>query len=275
MTAPMTREATDQWCRLPVPPVEMRTLVGPTEREAFDNPTGGLVLPGVPPEQFECVLDFGCGCGRLARQLIQQVPRPRRYLGFDLHRGMIEWCRQNLQDAAPGFEFRHHDVFELAFNPNAAARGWQPFPVGDERFSLVIAWSVFTHLLQPDVVGYLDEVRRVLAPGGIAMTTWFLFNKEDMPMMQEEQNALYINPDNPTNAVIFDRRWLRRSLADAGLVVTRVVPPVIRGFQWVVELSASDGGAREVDFPDDVAPPGVLRAPHSPVDAHLIGLPDG
>src|SRR5439155_7699 len=80
-------------------------LVGTADPSLFDNPTGRLVVGGVPPEAYDSVLDFGCGCGRIARQLIQQDPRPRAYLGIDVHRGMIQWCRENLAPRAPGFRF--------------------------------------------------------------------------------------------------------------------------------------------------------------------------
>ncbi len=72
---------------LPLPPHEMRMLVGPLDPALFDNPDGKLVFPGLEPTQFRSVLDFGCGCGRVARQLIQQRPRPERYVGLDLHAG--------------------------------------------------------------------------------------------------------------------------------------------------------------------------------------------
>src|SRR5437016_14083456 len=87
--------------RLPLPPLEMRQLVGLTDEAEFDNPSGGLVFPYLSAEQYASVFDFGCGCGRIARQLIQQQPRPERYMGIDLHLGMIEWCRRNLEPTAP------------------------------------------------------------------------------------------------------------------------------------------------------------------------------
>jgi 16S rRNA G1207 methylase RsmC len=65
----------------------MRELVGPTDPTEFDNPSGNLVYPYLPADAYEAVLDFGCGCGRVARQLIQQSRPPQRYLGIDLHRG--------------------------------------------------------------------------------------------------------------------------------------------------------------------------------------------
>jgi SAM-dependent methyltransferase len=256
---------------LPLPPHQMRMLVGPTDDAAFDNPTGGLVFPYLEPRQYEAVLDFGCGCGRVARQLIQQRPSPTRYLGIDLHRGMIEWCRRNLAPRARGFEFVHHDVFELAFNPNAVVT-WRPFPVEDATFSLLLALSVYTHLNQDQAVQYLAETRRVLREAGVAITSWFLFEKREFPMMQEEQNALFINETNWTNAVIFDRDWLLRSVRDAGLSIVRADPPSIRGFQWSLQLAPIERGLAEVELPPDVAPYGTQRAPHCPPHAHRIGL---
>src|SRR5262249_57495295 len=75
----------------------MRQLVGPVADEAFDNPNGALVYRYLDVAVFDSVFDFGCGCGRVvACQLIQQRPRPRRYVGIDLHLGMVKWCRENL-----------------------------------------------------------------------------------------------------------------------------------------------------------------------------------
>jgi len=80
----------------PLPPHELRVLVGATAEELYDNPTGEL-LWGLPREAFDFVLDWGCGCGRLARKMLLQDEPPRRYLGVDLHRGMVRWCSQTAQ----------------------------------------------------------------------------------------------------------------------------------------------------------------------------------
>ena len=70
---------------LPLPPIEMRRLVGPFDPESYDNPDGDLVYPWLAKETYETVFDFGCGCGRVARQLILQRPCPTSYVGVDLH----------------------------------------------------------------------------------------------------------------------------------------------------------------------------------------------
>jgi SAM-dependent methyltransferase len=264
------RDGPRQDLALPIPPPEMRALVGLTDPGEFDNSSGALVYPYLAAETYASVFDFGCGCGRVARRLIQQVPQPRRYLGIDLHRGMIEWCRENLAPRAPEFEFLHHDVFNVRFNPGTERGLWRrpappprtrPFPAEDHAFTLVNAWSVFTHLLEDAAEHYLRECARILVGDGILHSTWFLFDKSGFPMMHEFQNALFINDVDLTNAVIFDKTWLRTTASEAGLVITRVVPPTVRGFQWVVLMAPQQPGRSHVDFPDDEAPVGIVRPP--------------
>lgn len=252
----------------PLPPHELRVLVGATADELYDNPTGEP-LRGLQPEAFDFVLDWGCGCGRLARQMMLQREPPRRYLGVDLHRGMVRWCREHLAPCAPGFEFVHQDVRNGGLNPQGTAQVL-PLPAADGTVSLVLGVSVFTHVLESAATFYLGEVARVLRPGGVAMTTWFLFDKVDFPMMQESQNALFVNDVDPTNAVIYDRGWLRRTLREKGLAVWRVDQPEVRGFQWRVFL-APLGERPEVELPADAAAPGVRRPPPMPPGAAQLG----
>jgi SAM-dependent methyltransferase len=225
----------DSLIDLPLPPLEFRHLVGPTAPEDFDTPVVRDIFDALPARAFDFVFDYGCGCGRLARQLLQSGPRPRRYLGIDPHKGMIDWCRQNITARAPGVEFRHHDVFQEFMNPEGTFEQL-PLPAADGAVSLFLAWSVFTHLLQSDAEFYLHELARVLTPDGIAVTTWFLFDKSEFPMMQPFQNALYISDFDPTNAVIFDRTWLSGALAAAGLDVDAMTAPAVRGYHWTIHL---------------------------------------
>jgi len=79
--------------------------------------------------------------------------------------------------------------------------------------------------------------------------------------MQEFQNALYINPFDLTNAVIFDRAWVQQQLSDAGLTIAHVTPPNTRGFQWRLRLEKRPG--THCEFPEDIAPRGIQRPPAS------------
>ena len=242
---------------LPFPPLEMRRLVGPTELDVYDNPTGALVYPWLPAENYEKVFDFGCGCGRVARQLMLQRPSPTTYVGIDLHAGMIEWCQQNLRPAAPNFTFYHHDVFNVAFNPGDGKPMTAPFPTGDWQFTLVNALSVFTHLTEHQAGHYLRECARVLQPQGVFQSSWFLFDKVERPMMDEHHNALYVSYVDPSDAVIFDRAWLRDTARGLGLRIFKVIQPEIRGHQWLV-LMTLNPAVEEVDLPPDTAPRGMI-----------------
>jgi SAM-dependent methyltransferase len=257
---------------LPLPPPEMRRLVGSDDPHLFDNPSRELVYPYLSTDVYDAVFDFGCGCGRIARQLIQQIPQPRRYFGIDLHRGMIEWCRKNLTPRAPSFEFEHHAVRHVSLNPGDEQPMVLPFPAADRSFTLVNAWSVFTHLTQSQAEHYLHEVARILEPNGFFHATWFLFDKTGYPMLTEAQNALYTNEYDLSASVIFDREWMRRTAADAGLTIAEVLPPAIRNFHWIVVMAPSASGVEEAPFPADEAPIGSSPPPPMPADAERIGL---
>lgn len=239
---------------LPIPPLELRRLVGPTDEADFDNPSGELVYPYLDASLYERFFDFGCGCGRVARQLIQQDPQPERYVGVDLHKGMVRWCERNLAPHAPQFSFHHHDVGNVTFNPGPHKPPTRRLPGDDATFTLVHAWSVFTHLTQPQCEFYLREVARILAPGGVFHGTWFLTDKRYFPMMRARQNALYINEIDPTNAVIFDREWMQREVADAGLAIVAAKPPESRGYHWVIQMKLRGEGVEPIELPPDDGP---------------------
>jgi len=258
--------------QLPLPPVEMRQLVGPVEDEAFDNPAGTLVYPYLDAAQFESVFDFGCGCGRVARQLLQQRPRPRHYVGIDLHLGMVNWCRKNLMPFAPGFEFHHHDVFNHHFNPGPSKPRVLPFPAESNSATLVNAFSVFTHLTEEQVSYYFGEVARILATVGVLHSTWFLFDKREFPALQEQLNALYISYVDPSAAVFFDRNWVKHAARAAGLLITRAIPPDIRGYQWTLVMEPAERRVQEIDLPPDLASLGCISLPTVPERASQIGL---
>jgi SAM-dependent methyltransferase len=230
---------------LPLPPLAMRITVGPTDPLAFDNPGGTPIYNtfGLPLEAYDAVFDFGCGCGRQARQLLQQRPRPRRYVGIDTHRVMIDWCRTNLSPVDPNFQFLHHDVYSPSYAPENSLRLAEPFPVEDRAFSLVLAHSVFTHLYQAQSDYYLHEVARILRPGGLAFTSWLFFDRKSFPFLPESRCCLFVNEAAPSEAVIYERGWLVDAVRRAGLSVWRTEPPAVAGHQWTVFLTPRSPGA--------------------------------
>jgi SAM-dependent methyltransferase len=239
---------------LPIPPPAMRHLVGPIADEDYDHPQGARVFGDLPAHADAAIFDFGCGCGRVAHRLIQQRPQPARYLGIDLHPGMIDWCQTYLTPTAPQFRFLHHNVHNYHFNPDATAE-MLPFPASDREFTLAFAISVFTHLTEGQSVHYLGEIARILRPDGFLVATWFLFDKRRFPMLHEGANALYQSYIDPSAAVIYDYRWLERAVQEAGLTITRITPPTVGRHWWLVIQPAASGMAAQ--FPAFCIIPGA------------------
>ncbi len=108
---------------------------------------------GLRMEGFQAVLDFGCGCGRLFRHW-RSLEGPRLH-GTDYNPEMIAWCRQELD---------HLGQFQV----NQLA---PPLDYSDEQFDFIYAISVFTHLPEELQRAWIDELARILKPGGCLLIT--------------------------------------------------------------------------------------------------------
>ncbi|HBS29518.1 MAG TPA: hypothetical protein DEB06_08740 [Phycisphaerales bacterium] len=106
-----------------------------------------------PIGSFARVLDWGCGCGRLSRFLSRWIA-PDRLLGCDIDREAIDWMRR----AYPRQDFR-------VISPSP------PSPYDDASFDLIVGVSIFTHLDERFELLWLDELRRLLRPGGLAIVS--------------------------------------------------------------------------------------------------------
>jgi SAM-dependent methyltransferase len=126
----------------------------------------------VPPGG--CVLDIGCGPGAMTSGLLDRVGAEGSYVGFDVHRPSIEWCRRRWQrDGRCRFELARIE------SPYATQAGdpvdGYVFPLRDGDADFVLAKSVFTHLLPAEAERYLSEIGRTLRPGSPALLTALLF----------------------------------------------------------------------------------------------------
>jgi len=122
------------------------------------------------------VLDIGSGIGRMAVPLTQYLdPAKALYSGIDPVAGGVNWCHQNITSRYPNFEFRHIDIAHDLYNPKGVVNGLSlVLPFADRSFDFVIMTSVVTHLPSDEVKTYLEQVSRVLAPGGKLFMTAFV-----------------------------------------------------------------------------------------------------
>jgi ubiquinone/menaquinone biosynthesis C-methylase UbiE len=104
-------------------------------------------------EEAEHVFEFGCGTGRFAERLLaRSLSSSATYLGCDVSTTMVGLATERL--AAFGERAR-------VLRTDGAIR----FPVPDASVDRVIATYVLDLLSEADVVEFLREAYRVLAPG--------------------------------------------------------------------------------------------------------------
>ena len=141
---------------IPIPPARLRVLVTCAGPEGFVR--GGardaavirrvVADSGVELESLDAILDFGCGCGRIARHWAG-LEGPEIH-GCDYNPRLVDWTARNL----PFVQARRNGL-----EP--------PAPYPDERFDLVYALSIVTHLTESLAQRWLEEWRRILRPGGL------------------------------------------------------------------------------------------------------------
>lgn len=118
------------------------------------------------------MLDVGCGSGRMALPLTGYLNSEGRYAGFDISQKAIAWCQEHITSAHPNFQFEVSDIYNSLYNPKGKYQSLDfRFPYPDASFDVVFLTSVFTHMFPPDVEHYLDEISRVLKPGGRCLCT--------------------------------------------------------------------------------------------------------
>jgi SAM-dependent methyltransferase len=103
-------------------------------------------------DDFKRILDWGCGCGRLARYFENE--RGISVTGADVDPDAVSWCAENLK-------FGHFQTIPL-HPPTEFAKG---------SFDLIYGMSVFTHLREQAQYEWLEELRRIAAPEAVLLMT--------------------------------------------------------------------------------------------------------
>lgn len=147
---------------LPIPPLHLRKLAWSecADLRVFFQHSGRIqyileVLRqhGADIDSFRAILDFGCGAGRDMRQFHHLGTKAKVY-GSDINTDQVSWCRQNLPFA------------ECEVN-----QALPPLAYRDNTFDFIYTFSVFTHLAELQQFLWIEELSRVLRPGGYLLAT--------------------------------------------------------------------------------------------------------
>jgi 2-polyprenyl-3-methyl-5-hydroxy-6-metoxy-1,4-benzoquinol methylase len=155
------------WERIePTPPIQNIERVSGKGATAYNYHNNGLTdflrFSGIARANgIECrapdvtVLDWGCGCGRLTRHLLENADDPANVHGIDIDPDNIKWCKHNLAEGS----FDHVELYP-------------PTELESQRFDLIIANSVLSHLKLDAMHSWLEEVARLLKPNGLALLSY-------------------------------------------------------------------------------------------------------
>lgn len=204
-----------------IPPRRLAGYVGDSDFAATGDEFLGHFRELAALRPQDRVLEIGCGIGRMARVLVPVLAPPGSYDGFDVVDLGIAWCQERYRDTPAPFRFVHADLRNSAYNPGGALDpGSYRFPYEDAAFDLVIATSLFTHLLPEAASHYVAEAARVLAPGGRLFGTWLLFSAPrpaPRAFVELDGHTRLGDPDVPESAVAYGEGWVTQGLAAHGL----------------------------------------------------------
>jgi len=102
---------------------------------------------------FSSILEFGCGTGRLTQYLGTLAPQAA-VSGCDVSSEAVAQCRRR----CPRGQF-------------LVNRWAPPLAFADAHFDLIYSYSVFTHLSEANHLAWLQELARLLRPGGMMLHT--------------------------------------------------------------------------------------------------------
>jgi len=151
-----------------------------------------------------CVLDVGCGAGRLAIGLGIKFPKLNEYHGIDVDGERISWCQKNITKFYPNFKFLKINVFNKMYNPKGSLKQSEFTLPFEDKFDIIYLYSVFSHMLEDDVRSYLSEFSRLLNTNGKVFLTAFV-EKGVEKVSENPKNYLFKNPKGPLLCVRYDR----------------------------------------------------------------------
>ena len=140
------------------PPPEVHAMERSAESAGGSTYYADMIVAAALESGFEFVagkagLDFGCSSGRVVRVLAAAYPE-LGWHGCDPLGVAIDWARDHLS----------HVRFERS--PERP-----PLSYADNSFDLVVAVSIWSHFAEGAALEWLEEMRRILRPGGRLVLT--------------------------------------------------------------------------------------------------------
>ena len=186
----------------PVPPPENLARVGEKSFEGFVS-QGYRIFESLDPYLETLgvgskVLDMGIGVGRVSSQVYPIYCDALELHGCDVDETAIRYLSEH---------FPKLNVITTSYYP--------PLPYPSHYFDLVYSISLWTHFCEQDQHRWLEEVSRVLKPGGIALIS--IAGETSLKAQQDRSNPLWqgVSWEDVMNAGIIYKRYPKAILDTA------------------------------------------------------------
>jgi SAM-dependent methyltransferase len=177
------------------------------------------------------IVDIGCGCGRFAQHLRDYQFMSERftgkYVGIDIDEEMLNWCRKNFDSERFSFYRSNHDskAYKAVEKPDAQ----YVLPLADGSADFVFSTSLFTHLLEKELVNYMRESYRVLKED--CFMAMFCFSMDHPPPTFGDRHTFrfrigsaYVESMSvPEAAVAYEEKFLFEAARAAGFRTAEMV----------------------------------------------------
>ncbi len=237
------------------------------------EPLARIFLAHVPLHPGDRMLDVACGTGIVARLAVPTVGITGRVAGVDLNAGMLDVAKRQSPPDEAEIDWRQGDAAALPFL--------------DESFDIVFCQQGLQFF--PDKLRALQEMRRVLAPGGrLALCIWRTIEHSPCNLAISTALARHIDAEAAARMqaphALGDATVLRTLIGDAGFgrveiheatVTRRMLPPeqAIPGHLASTpvgpDVAALDDATRKALIDDIAADLGPYR------DADGLAIPQG
>ncbi len=158
---------------------------GPDSYERYQvpsvfEPLARMFIQRIALRPGQRVLDVACGTGVVARQAAPILGPTGLVVGIDLNSKMLDVAREHTPTDGAPVEWRQGDVSSL--------------PFGDANFDIVLCQQGLQFF--PDKAGALQEMHRVLKPGGlVGICVWCAIEHSPCHLAIAEALRRHVSPD--------------------------------------------------------------------------------
>lgn len=159
------------------------------------------------------LLDYGCGV-KYTQAFLQHDVKIKSYTGVDVDQKMVSFLQKNVSD--PNFTYSLLPFYNEMYNKDGIPMDKDAdLKIGDKKHNLIIALSVFTHLIPRDSRILLKIMKRYLSKDGKIFFTTFV---NDTLQRQFKD----FHPDKPLLRAVYKSSFWEEAISEAGLKVVKI-----------------------------------------------------